>query len=101
MFGSGEFVKKNDVEAAKWYRKAAEQGHVEAQRNLGLMYVYGEGVSQDVAEGMRWIRAASEGGSSDAMRALALAFQDGLYGIEQNSAEARSWLDRADRGESE
>jgi TPR repeat protein len=28
-------VPKDQAEAARWYRKAAEQGHAEAQNNLG------------------------------------------------------------------
>ena len=39
---------KNHSEAAKWYRKAAEQGFVGAQyNNLSVCYFYGEGVPQD------------------------------------------------------
>ncbi len=36
--------------ARKWYRLAAEQGHVEAQFSLGTMYAEGEGVTQNYAE---------------------------------------------------
>ena len=32
------------TQAASWYRKAAEQGHAEAQNNLGIMYAKGWGV---------------------------------------------------------
>lgn len=99
MFGSGEFILKNDVEAVKWYRKAAEGGHAEAQRNLGLMYIFGEGMSLNLNEGLRWLRIAGECGSAEAMRALALAYQEGLYGVEKNSDEAKRWSDRADRSE--
>ena len=38
------------VEAVKWFRKAAEQGVVEAQCNLGICYGIGEGVSKDMGE---------------------------------------------------
>jgi TPR repeat protein len=31
-------VAQDDAEAVKWYRKAAEQGHAEAQVNPGVMY---------------------------------------------------------------
>jgi len=41
MYGS---VPQDDVEAAKWYRLAAEQGYAPAQANLGVMYRNGEGV---------------------------------------------------------
>lgn len=32
-------IKKSFEEAATWYRKAAEQGHREAQNNLDAMYL--------------------------------------------------------------
>ena len=44
------------VKAAKWYRKAAEQGHVEAQVTLGHCYWAGNGVPRDHAEAARWFR---------------------------------------------
>src|SRR5207302_494867 len=34
----GKGLPKNEVEAVRWYRKAAEQDHAGAQNNLGLMY---------------------------------------------------------------
>ena len=44
MYAKGLGVTKNDVEAVKWYKKAAEQGDANAQANLGLMYENGRGV---------------------------------------------------------
>lgn len=38
-------VVENDVEAAKWYRRAAECGHVEAKACLGSLLWLGEGYS--------------------------------------------------------
>ena len=43
MYYYGRDVPHNYVEAAKWYRRAAEQGHIIAQSSLGSMYFYGEG----------------------------------------------------------
>ena len=48
------------------------------------------------AEGMRWIRVAAEGGSSDAMKALTMAYQQGLYDLEQDNEQASYWLARAE-----
>jgi TPR repeat protein len=42
----GEGVAKDDVEAAKWYRKAAEQNDAVGQYNLGVCYHEGRGGSQ-------------------------------------------------------
>ena len=38
MYSEGAGVTKDDVKATKWLRKAAEQGHREAQANLDVMY---------------------------------------------------------------
>src|SRR5258706_13297275 len=46
-YRQGKGVPKNEVEAAKWFRKSAEQGYVYAQSSLGLCYEDGEGVLKD------------------------------------------------------
>ena len=58
----GKGVSRDESEAARWYRKAADQGHAEAQYQLALMYDQGEGVAQDAAEAQRWYRAAADQG---------------------------------------
>jgi Sel1 repeat-containing protein len=51
-----------EVEVVKKYRKAAEQGHAEAQYRLGSCYREGFGVQQDDAEATKWYRKAAEQG---------------------------------------
>jgi TPR repeat protein len=46
-------------EACKWYQKAAAQGHVSAQNNLGVMYAHGLGVRADLLEAYKWLHLAS------------------------------------------
>ncbi len=67
-FGRG--VEKDDAEAVKWYRKAADQGYALAQYNLGVMYANGRGVVKDDAEAVKWYRKAAEQGNEDAEKAL-------------------------------
>src|SRR5260370_41649487 len=38
-------VAKDEVEALKWFRKAAEQNDAGAQSMLGVSYAYGQGVA--------------------------------------------------------
>ena len=38
MYEKGRGVAQDDVEAAKWYRLAANQGHAQTQFNLGVAY---------------------------------------------------------------
>ena len=54
MYKEGKGVPQDDAEAVKWYRKAAEQGHADAQTILGMMYKEGKGVPQDDAEAVKW-----------------------------------------------
>jgi Sel1 repeat len=50
MYDNGQGVPRNDAQAIKWYRKAAEQGDAVAQFNLGVMYAKGEGVPHNYGE---------------------------------------------------
>jgi TPR repeat protein len=54
----------------KWYRLAAEQGHAQAQLNLGFCYENGNGVPEDKVEAVKWYRLAAEQGSANALQAL-------------------------------
>jgi len=52
--------------AAGWYRKAAEQGFVDAQLRLGQLYEQGTGVPRDSVTAMAWYLRASDQGQSGA-----------------------------------
>ena len=54
------------MEAAKWYRKAAEQNHAGAQYNLGSCYFNGRGVAKSYVEAYRWAVLASGQGIEEA-----------------------------------
>lgn len=42
-------------EAAKWLERAAEQGHINAAYNLGLMYYQGDGVEKNLIKAQGWL----------------------------------------------
>jgi TPR repeat protein len=63
-------VQKDNAEAARWYRKAADQGYANAESGIGFMYFYGYGVQQDRAEANRWFRKAADQGDEYALRTL-------------------------------
>ena len=54
------------AEAMKWFSKAAERGHPEAQYNVGLIYEGGLGVSQDLIQAHVWFDLATAQGNSKA-----------------------------------
>ena len=74
--GSGG-AKQSYAEAAKWYRKSAEQGIDAAQYMLGNMYYWGhEGVKQDKEESRKWLRKAARQGHVYAQQDLRNHFQE-------------------------
>jgi hypothetical protein len=59
MTDQGLGVTQDDVEAVKWFRKAARQGLAPAQYNLGISYSNGQGMVKDPAEAVMWYRKAA------------------------------------------
>ena len=72
MYANGDSVVKDQVQAVKWYRKAAEQGMATAQFNLGVMYAKGEGVIKDPIEAHAWWDVASVLGDDDAKKNMSI-----------------------------
>jgi TPR repeat protein len=66
MYDKGQGVEQDFKEAVKWYQKAADQGDVDAQFNLGVMYAEGEGVEQDYVTAYTWYNIAAAKGDTQA-----------------------------------
>ena len=91
MYANGQGVLKDDAEAVKWYRLAAEQGGASAQSSLGVMYATGRGVLKDDAEAGRWFRLAAEQGEAVAQVNLGFMYATGR-GVLKDDAEAGRWF---------
>ena len=98
MYHDGYGVRQDYLEAAKWYRGAAEQGHAGGQFNLGLMHWLGVGAPQDYAEAVTWFRHAADQGDEKAQFALGLSYFHG-QGVPQDLVAAYMWFDLAARSE--
>ena len=72
----------------------AEQGQLNAQFNLGLIYELGLGIPKNTVEALKWYRKAAERGHPDAQLDLGVMYANG-EGTTENSAEALKWLRRA------
>ncbi len=92
-YGESGFEKSAE-EAVWWYRKAAEQGHVCAQRLLGKCYADGEGVKKSVENAALWYRKAAEQGDADAQYLLGECYANG-DGVEQSAEKAVVWYRKA------
>jgi hypothetical protein len=97
LYDCGQSVPRDYVEAAKWFRKAAEQGDAEAQYNLGVMCYTGEGVQQDYAEAVKWYRKAADQGHAKAQNNLSLMYYKG-DGVPQDYVLAHMWHNLAALG---
>ena len=79
---------KDEREAVRWYRLAADQGLAVAQFNLGFAFANGTGVAKDDSEAVRWFRlAAADHGLASAQYNLGCSFQNGV-GVPVDHSEA-------------
>jgi TPR repeat protein len=99
----GKDVAKDQVEAVKWYRKAAEQNNAEAQYNLGVCYAEGVaknerealfGAARDPGEAVKWYRKAAEQNFAKAEYNLGVCYAEGK-GVAQDPVEAVKWYRKA------
>ena len=93
-YDHGNGVPKDQTEAIKWYRKAADQGYADAQAAIGISYVWGLGVPQDPAKSTTWFRKAADQNNSAAQRELGHRYLNG-EGVPQDPVEAVKWFRKA------
>ena len=93
-FYAGEGVAKDQAEAVKWYRKAAEQNLAAGQHNLGVCYYNGEGVAKDQVEAVKWFRKAAEQNYAEAQYSLGNCYTKG-FGVAKDQVEAVKWYRKA------
>jgi len=106
MYSFGKGVPQDYVAAARWYRKAADQGDAKAQIKLGVMYARGwvvtttgkiieyRNIRPDHAEAARWFRKAAEQGDADAQYNLGIMYANGR-GVTQDYVQAHMWYNLA------
>lgn len=97
-------VQQDYPQAVAWYRKAAKQGHAEAQFKLGLIYnkgrgvpkdyFQGKGVHKDYAQAVVWYSKAAEQGHAVAQNNLGAMYYNGS-GVSQDYTQALTWFRKA------
>lgn len=65
------------VEAAYWYRKAADQGNARAQYAIGRAHDRGLGVTLDRQEAIKWYQRSAKQSDKEAILALGEVFDSG------------------------
>jgi putative methionine-R-sulfoxide reductase with GAF domain len=89
----GEGIPQDDVQAAKWFQLAAEQGHLASQRAIGSSYWSGRGVPKNLSKAYFWSAvAANEGDEISASQMQGLALQMTPAQVAAAQSQADDWL---------
>ena len=97
MAFDGDGVDQDHVQAANWWKIAAEQNHARSQHNLALMYENGQGVPQDLTEAAKWYRMAADQGYAASQNNLATLHESGT-GVPQDKIIALHLYRQAAKG---
>ena len=89
IYAGGRGVAADNMQARTWLRRAAEQGHAEAQYYLGST-----SDDDEQEEAVEWLRQAGEQGHVDAQFALAWKYR-GTDGARPDAECAVTWFRRA------
>jgi TPR repeat protein len=92
---------KDEAQAVKMFRAAAEHGLPEGAFNLATMYDRGWGVAQDYSMARKWYAKASEQKISAAEYRLAMLMEAGLGGAKDQAAADAMYKQAADHGSDE
>ena len=92
----GEKVRRDYGEAAKWWEKAAKQGHMWALLRLSECYLEGKGVALDRKKGVQTLCLIIDKSENAYLRAVAMfrlshCYRDG-FGVQKNFDECTKWL---------
>ena len=90
---SGDFglIKDKQIQIFQKTKKKANQGIVEEQYLLGILYLNGEGVPQDYEKAFKWLHAAGKQGMAAAQTWLGEMYYNGK-GVSQDYDEAAKWF---------
>ena len=90
-------IKPNFEESVRLFSQAKELGFLDAQGNLGVLYIYGQGVPKDEMKAVALFRDGAEKGNALCMYFYAMCF-DGGVGIDKDRESARIWYVRSAQG---
>ncbi len=94
LYARGEGVVQSIPDAVVWYTRAAEAGHVDAQFQLGAIYLNGATSGQNGAN--NWFKSAAQRNGEAAQQNLDVLFPNGIV-VEKDIEAAIRWIVAAAR----
>jgi TPR repeat protein len=68
MYSRGKGVLEDDEKTICWFKKAADQGHRDAQYHMGELYIKGQRVERDLKRAKYWIEKSLESTDENIIR---------------------------------
>jgi TPR repeat protein len=85
MYNEELGVRKDPLEASKWFIWAADQGNSGGQYNLGMLRLEGRGIRLDEEEAVDWFLKSAHQRNSQACDRLGEIYFNGQFQIEKNA----------------
>ena len=87
-------IPKSEIQAVKYYQKAAEKGYAPAQSSLGFSYYSGNGLAKNGTLAVQCFHKAVQQGYVAAECNLGLCYDNGV-GVEKDQKMAVQWYQKA------
>jgi hypothetical protein len=81
--------------AVSWYKKSANQGYLDAQLRLGILFLYGDDRIRNEEEGIVWLEKAAYQKDTIAQFLVGSAYEVGRYGLDRNEVKAIYFIEGA------
>lgn len=92
--GMAAYQKHDYSTALKEWKPAAEQGNLDAQYSLGMLYENGQGVAKDYKQAFFWYKKVADHGNPNAQSKIGAMYAEGK-GVERDYPQAAHWLREA------
>jgi serine/threonine protein kinase/TPR repeat protein len=90
-------IQPNYAESFRLFSRATDLGFLDAQGNLGVLYVNGQGVARDAKKAASLFRDGAEKDNASCMYYYAMCLEGGV-GVDKDEAAARQWYIKAAKG---
>lgn len=91
---TGDGISQSYEYAVKWFKEAANKGHMCAQYFLGHCYYFGRGIAQSEEEAVLWYKRSANQQHAPAQYSLGICYFKGR-GIEKSLKTAVKWYKKA------
>lgn len=91
MLETGRGMPRDVYKAVTWYRRAAEQNHLEATKRLALINFSGEFMWTSKVRAVLWFRSAAQLGDVPSQGFMGRIYENG-WGVAADEVEALMWF---------